>query len=784
MKKFILLILFIFYSFILSEIKNPKIALVLSGGAAKGIAQIPTLELIDSLNIPIDLIIGSSMGSITGAVYAMGHSADEIKKRAFDTNWDVVFSNNKEREKLYFFQKDDYDKYQATFELEGISPIPPNAFINGYNSYINLNKTAGIYETVTNFDNFYIPFRCNAFDLISGEEIIFNSGSLSKSLRASTSIPYVFSPIKDDNQLFVDGGVKNNFPTNIANHLNADIIIGVNVSLAQEIKMKNINTLTGVIRRLISLNGYNNKIENLSYADILIEPDVANNSGLNFNYNNIQEIYNSGKKAAYNKLNDFIALKKSLNTIGPNSITFNSINSDSIHFKNIEINSTDNILINDLFEFSFPITINKDDFLDLIYNLRQSNKYIHINYKIYKNDTGYTLSLNIKKTTNKIINKVIIKDNKKLSKSFIKEILNIKSGDILDVDLIRKNINNAYNLDYFKSIRYEIEYDGKNTNLVFIIEEATYNKLKLSGAWHNYYKIIGQMKFDLLNIPFKKFRLTNEITLGNELKKNNINIYYINNFNFQSWLIPVIKIKNTKKKVSIYNNENNLFNQNLYNKDFSFNTILPLRKYGHINFGAHKQKIKYENNFDIEIIKYHSLNFNIDQIDNLLYPKDGYHYNLSIEKGYNQYKYNLNKLYFSHFINFNSKSRIKIYGDVISSNLSNFNNTLNSKSIHYFSYDRMLSFSEFSLMISNLTSYGIEFNIDYKNSTTFRFLYNHIDNATFKHNNQHIARFSSFGLGLRVKSILGPLNFMWTQTNDKLYNQSKNNYFFSLGIDY
>ena len=151
-------------------------------------------------------------------------------------------------------------------------------------------------------------------------------------------------------------------------------------------------------------------------------------------------------------------------------------------------------------KFSITVTLKKDEFLDLILNLRQSHKYIHINYKIYENDNAYTLNLNIEKAPTRIINNVIIKDNKKLSKSFIKDILNINPGDILDVDIIRDNINKAYNLDYFESIRYEVEYDDQNTNLIFVIKESAYNKLKISGAWHNYYKIIGQMKFDLLRL--------------------------------------------------------------------------------------------------------------------------------------------------------------------------------------------------------------------------------------------------------------------------------------------
>ena len=215
--------------------------------------------------------------------------------------------------------------------------------------------------------------------------------------------------------------------------------------------------------------------------------------------------------------------------------------------EDIIINSTDNIKSSDLFNFNFPKVLGKNEFLSLMYNLRKSDKYIHINYKILKGEKGYVLNLNIKKSPIRLINKVIIKDNKKLSKSFIKEILNIKQGDKLDFNLIRENINNAYNLDYFKSIRYEIEYEQDETNLVFIIEESNFNKLKLSAAWHNYYKIFGQIKLDLIDVPLKKFRFTDEITLGNSLRENNINIYYINNFNFQSWVIPVIKIKNSKK---------------------------------------------------------------------------------------------------------------------------------------------------------------------------------------------------------------------------------------------
>ena len=353
------------------------------------------------------------MGSLTGVAYAMGHSADEMKKMAFDTDWDIIFSNNKKRENLFFLQKDDYDKYKATFELDGLSPIPPIAFINGHNSYINLTKTTGIYETITNFDDLFIPFRCIAFDLITGNEIIFSSGSLSKSLRASTSIPNIFSPVKDNQFLLVDGGVKNNFPTDIAKSLEFDFIIGVNVSSTKKIAENDISTFTEVIGRLISLNGYNKKLENLNYADILIQPDINNESGLNFSDNNMQEIYKSGKRAVYNKIDDFIALKNLFNSEELKPVTLNSIKDDFIMLEDIIINSTDNIKSSDLFNFNFPKVLGKNEFLSLMYNLRKSDKYIHINYKILKGEKGHVLNLNIKKSAIIKNNKIKKKDKKK-----------------------------------------------------------------------------------------------------------------------------------------------------------------------------------------------------------------------------------------------------------------------------------------------------------------------------------------------------------------------------------
>ena len=157
MIKKILLIITLFFSTIFSD-NEKKVALVLSGGGAKGIAQIPVIELIDSLQIPIDYIVGTSIGSINGAMYAMGYSPEEIKYYAYNTNWDLIFSNKKDRKNLFYFEKNDLNKYQIEFTLDGIKPIAHIALANGHSSYMDLKNKTKNYEHINDFDTSWSKF--------------------------------------------------------------------------------------------------------------------------------------------------------------------------------------------------------------------------------------------------------------------------------------------------------------------------------------------------------------------------------------------------------------------------------------------------------------------------------------------------------------------------------------------------------------------------------------------------------------------------------------------------
>ena len=160
-------LLFLFLLIVLYAKPPQKIGLVLSGGGSKGFAHIPTLKAIDSLKIPIDYIAGSSFGAIVGAMYALGYSGKQIEQMAMDTDWYEVQKDEPERKYLPYFRKKDTGKYQLEFGLDGFKPVQPTGLIYGQKIILDLSKWTREYEQVFNFDSLPIPFRCNAFDIVS-----------------------------------------------------------------------------------------------------------------------------------------------------------------------------------------------------------------------------------------------------------------------------------------------------------------------------------------------------------------------------------------------------------------------------------------------------------------------------------------------------------------------------------------------------------------------------------------------------------------------------------------
>lgn len=208
---------------------RPKIGLVLSGGGAKGIAHIRVLQVLDSLGITPDYIAGTSMGSVVGALYASGYTANQIDSIAKAIHWPDMFSNSVSFREINIEEKDEFGRYIYELPLLRLSPQFPLGVVEGQQIEELLNNVLFPVKTITDFSKLPIPFLCVAADIVKGEPVILNSGSLPAAVRASMSIPTVFSPVRIDGKLLVDGGVYMNLPVTYCRQMGADFIIAVDV---------------------------------------------------------------------------------------------------------------------------------------------------------------------------------------------------------------------------------------------------------------------------------------------------------------------------------------------------------------------------------------------------------------------------------------------------------------------------------------------------------------------------------------------------------------------------
>ncbi|MGD8778070.1 MAG: patatin-like phospholipase family protein [Ignavibacteria bacterium] len=298
-----------------TSLQSPKIGLAISGGGALGFAHIGVLRIIDSLQIPIDYIAGTSMGAITGGLYAAGYSGIELDSIVNIIDWEQVFSDQPSRGLLPYIEKKFTGRYQVELDLKGFTPTIPKGVISGQNVMMQLLHYAHAYEKLDNFNKLPIPFNCVAADLISGNEVILKNGSLVRAIRASMSIPSIFNPVEIGDSLLVDGGVINNYPVDVVKNMGADIIIGLRLKFP-EYKKEEYDNLFNIIDRVMDIPRKEKLEENISMTDIYIEEDIKGFSLADFDKDKIKLIIERGIKAAYKNIDELAELKKQLENYG------------------------------------------------------------------------------------------------------------------------------------------------------------------------------------------------------------------------------------------------------------------------------------------------------------------------------------------------------------------------------------------------------------------------------------------------------------------------------------
>ena len=307
---FLTLILLSHFSVFAEGPVQGRIGLTLSGGGAKGFAHIGVLHVIDSLGLKVNYISGTSMGSVVGGLYAAGYSAADIERIALSIDWAHVFDPNPELENIHVRDRYRSGKFLIEIPFEKLRVVVGTGAIEGQQLWSRLEQLFFHLRETMNFHQFPKPFACVATNIETGEPVVMSSGDIISAIRASISIPAIFTAVEREGMYLVDGGSVNNFPVDVVKEMGAEYVIGVNVSHNLR-KFEELKTPIDIIFQMGLFKNATVFEKNRKNTDLYITPDLDDYNTSSFT--EVADIIERGKQIARN----FIPEMKELAIINP-----------------------------------------------------------------------------------------------------------------------------------------------------------------------------------------------------------------------------------------------------------------------------------------------------------------------------------------------------------------------------------------------------------------------------------------------------------------------------------
>lgn len=493
---------------------RPRIAVVLSGGGARSIAQLGVLKVLERRNIPIDCIVGNSMGSVIGGMYASGYSLAEIESIALHTDWNSLLSlsGETERSSLFIGQKEEEEQGFLLLRMEGLQPILPSAISSGQRltNFLNELCLQSLYYPQRNFDELKIPFRSVATDLISGTRMIMSRGSLSEALRASISVPLMFSAFKKDSMLLLDGGLVSNIPVDVAREQNMEIIIAVNTTS----KLRTLEQMKAPWESADQIMSIMMEMPNrkqLENADVVITPEIGNT--LSSDFSHLPLLIAEGENAAEKKLNEITALltakrKKIIataeHTYSTASIRFRGDVPDSVR-QRIEEKRKNNFSEENVQQFLFEIQ----------QQFPTANVYAEI-----QNDSAHSL-ITFVAEKNPILREIRFSGNLQISLSPLRSLAQHNFGKEVsasDIRNLRENILKYYRANGYSLAEIESVAFTNDGALAISINEGTIDSIRVKGNFHTQeYVILRELSFergDVFSVEVERECVKNILSTG------------------------------------------------------------------------------------------------------------------------------------------------------------------------------------------------------------------------------------------------------------------------------
>lgn len=420
---------------------RPSVALVLSGGGAKGAAHIGVIRYLESLGIPVDLVLGTSMGGLIGGLYSLGYTPDQMDTLIKGIDWGWAFSDRLSRKYIsytdaiyrekymisipFYYEKDYYkmkmaDEYRfdpmhrhnvlhigadnedgADMFKNNLLGSLPSGYIYGQNvSNLISSLTIG-YQDSLDFKDFPIPYVSIAADMVSGKAKIWHSGKMNDAMRSTMSIPGIFAPVRVDGMVLVDGGLRDNYPTSLAREMGADIIIGVDLSQPKRTYME-VNNIGDIIGQGIDMLGRDAYEKNEGIPDVKIRPELSEYNMMSFSAENIDTIIVRGYKAAMAQ--DSLLRDVAQRTAGkytyPKKKPAIGMSSDSLVIANVEISGVlprEKAILKEKLHLKYGQKISRNDLDHIVAQIYGTQAYDYVTYELLGDGEPFDLVLNCKK---------------------------------------------------------------------------------------------------------------------------------------------------------------------------------------------------------------------------------------------------------------------------------------------------------------------------------------------------------------------------------------------------
>ena len=417
-----------------SQEQRKKVGVVLSGGGAKGMAHIKALKVIEEAGIPIDYIAGTSMGAIVGGLYAIGYTTEQLDSMVRKQDWTFLLSDRIKRSAMSLTDRERSEKYTVSIPF---TKTPKDAAAGGLMKGQNLanlfsDLTVGYHDSI-NFNKLPIPFACVAANVVNGEQIVFHDGILSTAMRASMAIPGVFTPVRQDSMVLVDGGIVNNYPADVVKAMGADIIIGVDVQNALK-KADKLNSVPDILGQIVDITCQSNHEKNVDLTDTYIRVNVEGYSSASFTPAAIDTLMRRGEEAAKEQWNSLLALKKKIGIAedytpkqhGPYSSLSNArtVYVTDISFSGVEVDDKKWLMKKCNLKENSDITTLQIE--QALYQLRGSQSYSSASYTLKETPEGYHLNFLLQEKYERRINLGIRFDSEEIASLLINVTSNFK----------------------------------------------------------------------------------------------------------------------------------------------------------------------------------------------------------------------------------------------------------------------------------------------------------------------------------------------------------------------